>query len=650
MPPKDNPQQQRNMLLFLLLSFALTSVYLTFFGPQPTEGGADAGTEVAAVVDAGAVPAPTPPTGEAPAPVAPAEVAAPAVPERTVTFTRREAIYRFDSKGGGLSSAMLTGEKMREQQRTSFTEGWSRFLGAEVKPPPQVNLALPAPNGPLPLAVSIEGAAPLAASASYVLEEQGDTGLLMRTQGGAWKVEKRVSWPTEGFELAYEVRVTNVSSGAQQGQLAFHWERSIDPEFEQAPSMLGSVGNQSRVSCHVADEQEVLLPGKEDVPKTFSGAVRYFGVDQQYFTSQLYFLEGAREGKCELEATTTLRRVKASFPLQLAPGATATFRLGGFVGPKIDDLLNAAPAPAVVSLAGMEAGQVSSPELGKLIDFGILVVLCKALLGILRFSHDLLGNWGLAIIALTLLVKILLFPLAYKQMLSAEQMKKLQPRMEAIRKKFADDKEKQQMETLKLYQEAKVNPLGGCLPVLLQMPVWFALFTTLRNSFDIYLEPFFGPVWNDLTFKDPTYVLPVLLGAHHDRDPEAPAAGHGCGAGADHELGDAGHVHVHDAQLSGRAHALHLHQQRRLHRAAVRSAHVPGAQVQGGGLTPAAGSRDARSLPEWPVTIRIRPRAAARPRGPRPPQRGPQARRRVERRPGARRRPHPGRDRPPPAP
>jgi YidC/Oxa1 family membrane protein insertase len=65
---------------------------------------------------------------------------------------------------------------------------------------------------------------------------------------------------------------------------------------------------------------------------------------------------------------------------------------------------------------------------------------------------------------------------------------------------------------MKLYQEAKVNPLGGCLPMLIQMPVWIALFTALRNSYDIYQEPFFGPVWRDLTYKDPTYLLPILLG------------------------------------------------------------------------------------------------------------------------------------------
>jgi YidC/Oxa1 family membrane protein insertase len=84
--------------------------------------------------------------------------------------------------------------------------------------------------------------------------------------------------------------------------------------------------------------------------------------------------------------------------------------------------------------------------------------------------------------------------------------------MEEIRKKYAEDKEKQNLETMKLYQTEKVNPLGGCLPLLLQLPIWAALFTTLRTSYELYGMPFIGPVWTDLTLKDPTFILPLALG------------------------------------------------------------------------------------------------------------------------------------------
>jgi len=505
--PQENPQQQRNLVLFLLVALGLSFVYTSFFAPPPPPpGAADAGAQLEA--DAGVV---TPPPGQAPSQVA---VEAPSeIPERSIELKRPEVVYTVTSNGGGLSSAVLTGEKMREQMRVGFVEGWKRWFGAPRTPAPQMNLAMPPPGGPVPLAVSIEGDAPLPHATRYLIEELEDgQGVSMRANASGWQVEKRLRYVPEGFEFAYEVTVTNTSDSARQGELAFSWARQIDPEFEEAPSMLGGVGNQSRASCHVADDQEILLPGKEDAPVQFTGPIRYFGIDQQYFTSQLFFMEGARQGSCELEATSTLRRVKAKFPLQLGPGASATFKMGGFAGPKDGDLLEVAPSPSTAALEGLDPKQTPRAGLDGLVDFGFLVVICKLLLAVLKASYAVLGNWGLAIIALTFFVKMVLLPLTYKQLVSAEEMKKLQPKMEAIRKKYADDKEKQQLETLKLYQEAKMNPLSGCLPMLLQMPVFFALFTTLRNSFDIYGEPFFGPVWTDLTFKDPTYVLPVLLG------------------------------------------------------------------------------------------------------------------------------------------
>src|SRR5579871_613537 len=115
------------------------------------------------------------------------------------------------------------------------------------------------------------------------------------------------------------------------------------------------------------------------------------------------------------------------------------------------------PRGHVAQVAGTDA----SPHLDKAVEFySWLVVISQILLVILNFFYGLFHNWGVAIILLTVLVKLVLFPLTYKQMVSAEQMKKLQPKMEAIKKKFPDDRERQNMETMKLYQEAKVNTLG----------------------------------------------------------------------------------------------------------------------------------------------------------------------------------------------
>ena len=159
----------------------------------------------------------------------------------------------------------------------------------------------------------------------------------------------------------------------------------------------------------------------------------------------------------------------------------------------------------------------------------------------------------MAIILLTVLVKVLLIPLTHRAMVGQEAMKKLQPKIEELKKKFPEDKERQQMEMMKAYQEAGVNPFGSCLMLLVQLPVWAALFTTLRNSYELYGEPFTSHFLTDLTIKDPTYLLPRRCWACRRSSPAASAAGARCGAAADDGLVHADLLHRHHAELPGGA-------------------------------------------------------------------------------------------------
>jgi len=515
----NSPDSQRRLFMALALAMGLTFVYTTFFAPQPPPPGpqaADAG-QVAAGTDAGTgaltgTPPGTPPAGGTEV-AAPTE-AAPEAPVRTLDFYREASRYTFSSAGAGLTSAELQGTKMREQQQLSVAEGYKLLFGGEVAPPPQMNLAQPVQGQPLPLAVAITGAAPLPATARYAVAETGnpETGTTFTTRQGPWEVTKSVQWAKEGFELAYTVQVKNTSAQPLSGELEVHYHRAIDPQSEHAPSFFGGVGNLSYAACYVGEELLKLVP-EQDPPdaEELRGPVRYFGIDQQYFLSALYPLEGAQPGRCTLVATAEARGVIAAFPLTAAPGQTVTLRFGGYLGPKDPDLLATLPGPTVLQATGLTTAP-ANPQLGETIDYGIWAVIAKLLVTIMKFFHGLSGNWGVAVILLTVLVKTLLLPLTHRSMVSMEAMKKLQPRIEELRKKYADDRERQNMEMMKLYQEQKVNPLGGCLPMLIQMPVWIALFTALRNSYDIYQEPFFGPVWRDLTYKDPTYLLPLALG------------------------------------------------------------------------------------------------------------------------------------------
>ncbi len=165
-----------------------------------------------------------------------------------------------------------------------------------------------------------------------------------------------------------------------------------------------------------------------------------------------------------------------------------------FIGPKSLDLLNKIDA----NMAG-------------LIDFGWFSGLAKLILYIMKYFYSLFGNWGVAIILLTLLVRVIVLPFNLMSFKSMKKMQLLQPEMKALREKYKDDPQKMNQEVMQLFKTHKANPMGGCLPMLLQFPVFIALYRMLGQSIELYQAPF-GLWIHDLSLKDPYYVLPVLMG------------------------------------------------------------------------------------------------------------------------------------------
>lgn len=159
-------------------------------------------------------------------------------------------------------------------------------------------------------------------------------------------------------------------------------------------------------------------------------------------------------------------------------------------------------------------------QLENAVDFGMFSIIAKPLLTALTFFYEYTGNWGVAIIILTLCIKIAFWPLSQKSYNSMEQMKKLQPMMQKLREKYANDRDTLNREIMQLYKTYKVNPAGGCLPILLQIPVFIGLYQALLNSIElrhatfIYYLPFTHLVWlADLSAADPFYITPLLMGA-----------------------------------------------------------------------------------------------------------------------------------------
>ena len=172
-------------------------------------------------------------------------------------------------------------------------------------------------------------------------------------------------------------------------------------------------------------------------------------------------------------------------------------------GPKDRDLLQAAPN-----------------DMSKSIDMGIFTIIAVPLLKLLTWLHGLVGNWGVAIILLTIIIKIVFWPLTRKSYTSMEKMKKIQPMMKQLQEKHGKDKEALSREMMQLYKTYGVNPMGGCLPILIQLPVFVALYQALLNaialrhaSFITYL-PGTDMLWlADLSARDPYYITPLVMGA-----------------------------------------------------------------------------------------------------------------------------------------
>ena len=142
-------------------------------------------------------------------------------------------------------------------------------------------------------------------------------------------------------------------------------------------------------------------------------------------------------------------------------------------------------------------------------QYGVFSIIARPMLFLLNLMHSLVGSWGLAIILLTVIVKLLVFPLDQASYKSMRKMRDVGPLMTEIREKYKNDSQRQQQEMMALYKEKGINPLSGCLPMMIQMPIWFALYRVLWNSIELYQVPFL--YFCDLTVRDPLCIFPLAI-------------------------------------------------------------------------------------------------------------------------------------------
>ncbi len=229
----------------------------------------------------------------------------------------------------------------------------------------------------------------------------------------------------------------------------------------------------------------VLADG--DVEESLNGVTAEFTSSfDRYFTSILYNFEKP------LNVSSLI--VNEEDALVFVQGEQK-FNLHGYLGPKESDILKSI-----------------HPKLTDSIEYGWFTFISKPLFKVLEWFHNILGNWGWAIVATTILIKLLLFPLSYKGMLSMQKLKDLAPKMTEIKEKYKKDPQKMNGKMMELYKKHGANPMGGCLPMILQIPIFFAIYRVLLNAVELQ-----GAEWmlwiTDLSLKDPLFILPLLMGA-----------------------------------------------------------------------------------------------------------------------------------------
>lgn len=314
----------------------------------------------------------------------------------------------------------------------------------------------------------------------------GDIGFSYTDPETGAQVTKRLTFHYGSYLVDLTVETSGVSSSTTLSlgtNFGIHqWEEGF----------VGFIGP----ATHIAGKLDKATPEKEDLR---SGPMKWAAMQDKYFLAAAIPADAVPHiGVVRKEGE---RLVAVGLRTPATPGTVASrYRL--FVGPKEYD-----------TLAALKI------ELEETIDFGWFIygswsfvrAVAKPLFYAVRYLHDLTHNYGVAIIIVTIGIKLLLAPLAYKSYKSMKDMAAVQPELVALQKKYADDRERLNKELIKLYKDKKVNPVGGCLPMFFQIPIFVALFNILYMTIELRQAPFM--LWvKDLSVQDPYYVLPILMG------------------------------------------------------------------------------------------------------------------------------------------
>jgi len=432
-----------------------------------------------------------PPAAAAPTAAGAAATAAPVVnhPEQEVELLTPAVRFVLSSAGGTLKHAQLRDEK---------------YLTVKGDPSSGFDVVRTAAPGTASMRLTFPGSSFAAPSdGSWEVSRPASDTVVFTAETDAVRIEKRYRAESASYRLLLDVTIENKAAKPASEHLAIQVFAHQDPNGKSGGFFGGSSANTASVLCYVGDKVErtpVEKLAKETVEKV--GNVRWIGADEKFFlVAAVPFPESPPKDR-----TCTQRGLPGEIgqgeltfsERELAAAGKTTYSFQLYAGPKVtDDLEQVRPG-------GEEA------NLEKSVDV-TLAMLSRPILSLLKIFHRYVHNWGLAIILLTLFIKLITFYPTQKSLLSAKKMQKLGPKMAAIRKKYENDRQRQSVETMNLYKAHGVSPFGGCLPSLIQMPIWIALYSTLNYAVELHRSPFILHI-HDLTAKDPYYITPLLMG------------------------------------------------------------------------------------------------------------------------------------------
>lgn len=310
-------------------------------------------------------------------------------------------------------------------------------------------------------------------------EQDGKLVLSQNTANGI-VVERTYTFSDEKYFIDMQVKVANTSSNPLQGAAEIHQVNSPFQHNSAASRFLFT-----GPALYVDDKlQEVKSKEFSEGPKVFSGNISWAGYQGTYFACSVAPV-GVTQSTFTMEGTDEMAKTVLAGPLDtLQPGEEKVYNYRIFYGPKKLTVLTDA-----------------EDNFSKAINFGWFDVIAKPTLWLLNFFHKYTHNYGIAIILVTVLFKAIFWPITQKGLMSMKNMQKLQPKMVKLKEKYKDDPQAMNREVMNLYKTYKVNPLGGCLPMVLQIPVFFALYKVLLQSIELRHAPFM--LWiSDLSAPD----------------------------------------------------------------------------------------------------------------------------------------------------